>query len=77
MTSSTRSRGYLPHLETQEAIYFVTFRLADSLPRELILQLRKERNTIGKASLEGNTKPGDLSRFRELRALLKKGRTMS
>jgi REP element-mobilizing transposase RayT len=72
MTSSTRSRGYLPHLETQEAIYFVTFRLADSLPRELVLQLRKERDTIEKASLAGNTRPGDLSRLRELRALLKK-----
>src|SRR5258708_21362566 len=72
MTSSTRSRGYLPHLETQEAIYFVTFRLADSLPRELVLQLRKERDTIENASLAGNTRPGDLSRLRELRALLKK-----
>src|SRR5258708_661027 len=72
MTSSARSRGYLPHLETQEAIYFVTFRLADSLPRELVLQLRKERDTIDKASLAGNTRPGDLSRLRELRALLKK-----
>jgi putative transposase len=72
MTSSTRSRGYLPHLETQEAIYFVTFRLADSLPRELVLQLGKERDTIEKASLGGNTRPGDLSRLRELRALLKK-----
>src|SRR6266404_3769683 len=72
MTSSTRSRGYLPHLETQEAIYFVTFRLADSLPRELVLQLRKERDTIEKASLAGNSRPGDLSRLRELRALLKK-----
>ena len=72
MTSSTRSRGYLPHLETQEATYFVTFRLADSLPKELVLQLLKERNTIEKAGLAGTTKPGDLSHFRELRALLKK-----
>lgn len=72
MTSSTRSRGYLPHLETQEAIYFVTFRLADSLPAELVLRLRKERETIEKASLAGNTGSGDLSRLRELRALLKK-----
>ena len=72
MTSSTRSRGYLPHLETQEAIYFVTFRLADSLPRELVIQLRKERDTIENASLAGNTRPSDFSRLRELRALLKK-----
>ena len=72
MTSSTRSRVYLPHLETQEAIYFVTFRLADSLPKELVLQLLRERNTIEKAALAGTTRSGDLARFRELRALLKK-----
>lgn len=28
------SRGYLPHLKRAGATYFVTFRLADSLPRE-------------------------------------------
>lgn len=72
MTSSTRSRGYLPHLEAQEAIYFVTFRLADSLPKELVLQLARERHAIEKASLAGATRPGDLFRLRELRALLKK-----
>lgn len=72
MTSSTRSRGYLPHLEAQKAIYFVTFRLADSLPRELILQLRQQRATIAKASFAGTASPSDLSRLRELRALLKK-----
>ena len=72
MTSSTRTRGYLPHLESQEAIYFVTFRLADSLPKELVLQLLKERDTIQKARLAETTRPGDLSRLRELRALMKK-----
>ena len=30
------SRGYLPHLKREGATYFVTFRLADSLPRELL-----------------------------------------
>jgi REP element-mobilizing transposase RayT len=70
MTSSTRTRGYLPHLETQEAIYFVTFRLADSLPKELVLQLLQERDTIQR--LAETTTAGDLSRLRELRALMKK-----
>lgn len=50
MTPSTRSRGYLPHLEAQQAIYFVTFRLADSLPKELVLQLGKQREALKKAS---------------------------
>ena len=46
MTVQTRSRGYLAHLESQSPIYFVTFRLADSLPRELLVQLHAERQTI-------------------------------
>jgi len=72
MTSSPRTRGYLPHLETEQAIYFVTFRLADSLPKELVLQLRKERETIQNARLAETTTSGDLSRLRELHAFMKK-----
>src|SRR5271163_800219 len=72
MTSSPRTRGYLPHLETEQAIYFVTFRLADSLPKELVLQLRKERETIQNARLAETTTSGDLSRLRELQAFMKK-----
>src|SRR5258706_4890470 len=30
------SRGYLPHFDSQEAIQFVTYRLADSLPAEAL-----------------------------------------
>jgi REP element-mobilizing transposase RayT len=38
-----RSRGYLPHLESERGIYFVTFRLADSLPQTVLddLQLKE------------------------------------
>jgi REP element-mobilizing transposase RayT len=72
MTSATRSRGYLPHLETQQAIYFVTFRLADSLPKELVLQLRKQREALKRASVAATTSSADLVRLRELRALLRK-----
>ncbi len=72
MTSSTRSRGYLPHMEAQQAVYFVTFRLANSLPKELVLQLRKQREAVRGASLTGTTSPGDLIRLRELRSLLRK-----
>jgi REP element-mobilizing transposase RayT len=38
----SRSRGYLPHLETSAATYFVTFRLADSLPAALLLTWKTE-----------------------------------
>jgi REP element-mobilizing transposase RayT len=50
MNAAVRSRGYLPHRETERAIYFVTFRLADSLPRELVARFRKEREASKKAT---------------------------
>jgi REP element-mobilizing transposase RayT len=38
-----RSRGRLPHWEIDGAIYFVTFRLYDSLPREVVRAFEFER----------------------------------
>jgi len=57
-----RSRGYLPHLEDRKAIYFVTFRLADSLPEKLTTELRREKEAIEKAGIAGNTANGDVGR---------------
>ena len=46
-----RSRGYLPHWEVDRTCYFITYRLADSLPRHVIHQLRAEyraaKNALG------------------------------
>jgi REP element-mobilizing transposase RayT len=36
-------RRHLPHWRQQGATYFVTFRLADSLPAERLLELREDR----------------------------------
>ena len=36
------SRGYLPHFDSPETIQFVTFRLADSLPKEVLLRFGRE-----------------------------------
>src|SRR5689334_8244676 len=72
MVASTRSRGYLPHLEDRLATYFVTFRLADSLPKEVVIQLRREREIIERAG-SAKTKPtGDNTRLQELRTLLRR-----
>ncbi len=38
-----RDRGRLPHWETHDASYFVTFRLNDSLPIKVIARLKRER----------------------------------
>jgi len=37
-----KSRGYLPHLDILGELQFITYRLADSLPQELLWKLEKE-----------------------------------
>ena len=44
--SGFHSRGFLPHLKTEGGIYFVTFRLADSLPHETVVRLAERRAEI-------------------------------
>ena len=41
-----RDRGRLPHSESAHACYFVTFRLADSLPKSVLRQIELERVDI-------------------------------
>lgn len=45
LQQGSHSRGYLPHRKVSGATYFVTFRLADSLPRT-VLQQFMERHQI-------------------------------
>lgn len=42
-TETARSRNRLPHWEQEGACYFLTFRLADSLPAPLLRRWRDER----------------------------------
>ncbi|SRR5579872_581563 len=39
-------RGHLPHWEKENATYFVTFRLADSLPRPVLERIVSERRAV-------------------------------
>ncbi len=41
--SGIHSRGYLPHVKREGVEYFVTFRLADSLPKQVLLRYEGER----------------------------------
>ncbi len=41
-----RTRGYLPHWERTGSIYFVTFCLADAIPREVLARLESERESV-------------------------------
>jgi REP element-mobilizing transposase RayT len=40
------SRGRLPHWQADHALYFITFRLRDSLRRDVMLNLVRERETL-------------------------------
>ncbi|HTV39775.1 MAG TPA: transposase [Candidatus Sulfotelmatobacter sp.] len=41
--SGIHTRGYLPHVKREGASYFITFRLADSLPREILMKFEQQR----------------------------------
>src|ERR1035441_3477121 len=43
LRSGTHTRGYLPHVKREGARYFVTFRLADSLPTDVLLKIQAQR----------------------------------
>ena len=46
LVSGLHFRGKLPHVKREGAVYFVTFRLHDSLPAQEIARLKHERETI-------------------------------
>lgn len=43
LRSGIHNRGFLPHVKREGARYFITFRLADSLPKEVLLKYQAER----------------------------------
>jgi REP element-mobilizing transposase RayT len=43
LRSGIHTRGYLPHVMREGVSYFVTFRLADSLPKEVLLEFEREK----------------------------------
>lgn len=46
LTAGFHSRDHLPHLKKEGGSYFVTFRLAGTLPAEVLRQLKQEREQI-------------------------------
>ena len=48
-----RKRGYLPHWESDRGCYFVTFRLADSLPKSVLLQMAARKSLLDAAIRSG------------------------
>jgi REP element-mobilizing transposase RayT len=44
------SRDHLPHLKKEGACYFMTFRLAGTLPKEVVLRFKQEREQLLKGA---------------------------
>jgi REP element-mobilizing transposase RayT len=63
-----RTRGNLPHWEFRGGIYFITFRLADSIPKNIVDKYREERERIVKRSKQQGIplSKQELKRLREL-----------
>jgi REP element-mobilizing transposase RayT len=65
-----RTRGYLPHLESEGSTYFVTFRLAGTMPRSVLQGWQLERDAIVKRarSLGRDLSAYETTRLWELQA---------
>lgn len=46
LVAGFHSRGVLPHLKSEGGTYFVTFRQAGTLPRDVLLRFKAERESI-------------------------------
>ena len=46
LTAGFHHRDHLPHLKREGGSYFVTFRLTGTLPADVVMQLKQERETI-------------------------------
>ena len=64
LMSGSHSRGYLPHVKVEGGTYFVTFRLADSLPREVFIRL-KRKAAAATAKLSHGAAPEERERIAE------------
>jgi menaquinone-specific isochorismate synthase len=63
-----RDRGRLPHWEKDSATYFITFRLADSLPSNLLDRIESERKSIvlTACQLERDLSPSERKKIEQL-----------
>lgn len=51
-SASWHSRGYLPHFDGGEIVQSITFRLAGSLPKEVLIRLEKALNNLAVKNVE-------------------------
>ena len=57
LLSGWHERGYLPHVKAEGGTYFVTFRLADTLPKDVLQRYHFEREDVVKRAKAMGRKP--------------------
>ena len=70
LITGAHSRGYLPHVKAAGSTYFVTFRLADSLPRHVIAKLKSTADAGKNAHDENARSAAAREYFREFERAL-------
>ena len=65
LRGGVHTRGYLPHVKHEGADYFVTFRLADSLPRAVLMRYEMERAERLRLLDPASGEKGGLTKARE------------
>src|SRR5882672_8317101 len=77
LRSGIHNRGYLPHVKREGAVYFVTFRLADSLPKEVLLKFLAEKavrlRRLGAGSSAGEAEEIEREHARQIERYLDTG----
>jgi REP element-mobilizing transposase RayT len=67
LRSGIHSRGYLPHVKREGVSYFVTFRLADSMPKDVLLRYQHEHAEALRQLAAGSVREKATEIDRELR----------
>ncbi|MBM4064270.1 MAG: transposase [Planctomycetes bacterium] len=68
LVSGIHHRGYLPHFKREEGTYFVTFRLAGTLPQSVLTQIEAERKGHENRAKNGKTTSKEVGHWNALDA---------
>lgn len=64
-----RNRGYLPHIEDHASTYFITLRLAGTLPRSVLERIQADLNGLRKSRQTGKLPPSEEQRLKYLETI--------
>jgi hypothetical protein len=64
-----RNRGYLPHIEDHASTYFITLRLAGTLPRSVLERIQADLNGLRKSRQNGKLPPPEEQRLKYLETI--------